>query len=159
MLGGNIKYDVNIEKGKLISLDLSDASIVKGGSYYYLSNYSDYYTSNDRIGDYMFYQCGNLQDIVLPVGVTSIGDYAFCGCSSLTSIDIPEGVTSIGNGTFSYCSSLSQVYCYGTTPPTIDAYSFDGSKDGRTLYVPKGYLLVYQSSSWANYFGTITEME
>ena len=320
MLGGNIKYDVNIEKGKLTSLDLSDAWIVEGGSYYYYSsNYSYYYTSNDMIGGLMFNQCANLQDIVLPVGVTSIGRSAFWGCFSLASIDIPEGVTSIGNSTFSYCysltsidipesvtsiggdafsycysltsiaipegvttigsstfggcssltsidipegvtsigdaafgscssltsidipegvtsignsafslcssltsidipksvtsivynafrgcssftsiaipegvtsignstfwecssltsidipesvtsigndtfrycSSLTQVYCYGITPPTIGS-SFNGSKDGRTLYVPKGYLSVYQSSSWADFFGTITEMD
>ena len=338
MSGGDIEYGNNIEKGSLTSLDLSDASIVEGGSYYYHFNYSYYYTSNDMIGVSMFYECGNLQDIVLPVGVTSIGkdafyycssltsidmpesvtsigNYAFSYCSSLASIDIPEGVTSIGNGAFSgsssltsiaipegvtsieagaflgcssltsivipegvtsigdyafygcssltsivipesvtsigkcafpdcsslksvhitdlsawckitfsdsssnplnqgailylnnqeltevvipadikqiknyafygnkaltkvtmgeqvtsvgvqsfrECSSLTQVYCYGTTPPTINTSSanssFNGSKDGRTLYVPKGYLSAYQSSSWANYFGTITEME
>ena len=357
MLGGDIEDGVNIDKGSLTSLDLSDASIVEGGSYYYYysdySSYSYYYTSNDMIGGYMFYGCGNLLDIVLPVGVTSIGDYAFHSCSSLASIDIPEGVTSIGNYAFdgcsylksvhikdllawckitfsnsssnplkctgvklylnneelteltipadvkqikdyafygynnlkkvimndgvtsigewafydcssltsidipesvtsigyyafancfslksvhitdfsawckitfsdSYsnplkqgaklylnnqelteivipadikqiknyafygykaltkvtmgegvtsvgiqsfreCSSLTQVYCYGTTTPTIYTSStnssFNGSKDGRTLYVPKGYLSAYQASSWANYFGTITEME
>ena len=279
MLGGDIEYGVNIEKGSLTSLDLSDASIVEGGMWYYKNYFSVYYyTSNDMIGDYMFEECGNLQDIVLPVGVTSIGDCAFdycysltsinipkgvtsigrsafydcssltsidipesvtsigagafeecsslssidipegvttigesaflgcsslisidipdgvtsignsafygcsslisidipegvtsiglhtfSGCSSLASIDIPAGVTSIGGWAFSGCSSLTQVYCYGTTPPTINtssAYpSFNGSKDGRTLYVPKGYLSAYQSSSWADFFGTITEMD
>ena len=322
------------DKGKLTSLDLSDASIVKGGSYYY----SSYYTSNDMIGGYMFNQCDNLQDIVLPVGVisigdyafegcsslasidisesvtsigdyaffrcysltsidipegvtsiedyafegcsslasidmpesvssigdyafkgcsslasidipesvTSIGNYAFYGCSSLASIDIPESVTSIGYGafdgcsslksvhitdlsawcnitfsnkysnplnrgaklylnnqeltevvipadikqikgfafygykaltkvtmgegvtsvgiqSFKNCSSLTQVSCQGTTPPTINSSSTDSSfnwaKDGKTLYVPKGYLSVYQSSSWADFFGTIKEMD
>ena len=256
MLGGDIEYNVNIEKGKLTSLDLSDASIVKGGSCYYSDYYSeDYYTSNDRIGERMFCECGNLQDIVLPVGVTSIGEVAFGYCSSLTSIAIPEGVTSIGDnafnrcssltsvdipesvtsigdaafeecssltsidipegvtsigacafyscssltsidisesvtsiglGTFAYCSSLTsidipesvasigssafsgcssltQVYCYGTIPPTINTSfwypSFDSSKYGKTLYVPKGYLSAYQWSDWADFFGTITEME
>ena len=159
MLGGNIEDGVYIEKGKLTSLDLSDASIVEGGSCYYSYYYSYYYTSNDRIGDYMFFYCLNLQDIVLPEGVTSIGYGAFQYCSSLTSIDIPEGVTSIGAWAFWGCSSLTQVYCYGTTPPTFVSSSFNGSKDGKTLYVPKGYLSVYRSSSWANYFGTITEMD
>ena len=254
MLGGDIEYGVTIDKGSLTSLDLSDASIVEGGSFYY-RNSSSYYTSNDMIGGYMFYECANLQDIVLPVGVTSIGEWTFGGCSSLTSIaipesvtsieygaftgcssltsiaipegvtsighaafwdcssltsiaipesvtsiggsafaycssltsiDIPEGVTSIGNQAFFYCysltsiaipegvtsigdyafwdcSSLTQVYCYGTTPPTINtssAYSsFNGSSNKRTLYVPKGYLSVYQSSDWASFFGTITEMD
>ena len=108
MLGGAIESGVNIDKGSLTSLDLSDASIVEGGSYYYRALYS-YYTSNDMIGVSMFEECGNLQDIVLPVGVTSIGDDAFRNCSSLTSIDIPEGVTSIGDYAFSDCSSLTSI--------------------------------------------------
>ena len=277
MLGGDIEYGVNIDKGSLTLLDLSDASIVEGGSYYYRASYS-FYTSNDMIGDHMFNECGNLQDIVLPVGVTSIEYGVFAGCSSLTSIDIPEGVTSIGNQAFHGCSSLTsidipegvtsiegaafrncssltsidipegvtsigaqafwgcssltsidipegvtsiggyafygcsslpsiaipegvtsieyyafsgcssvttidipegvtsigiqafwgcssltQVYCYATRPPTIYISStnpsFNGSSDKKTLYVPKGYLSAYQLSPWANYFGTITEME
>ena len=232
MLGGPFEIGYYLEKGKLTSLDLSDASIVEGGSFYY-RNPSSYYTSNDMIGNAMFLLCGNLQDIVLPEGVTSIGGGAFSGCSSLTSIDIPEsvtsigdyafrdcsslasidipegvtsignyntfegcssltsiaipegvtsifsctfegcsslpsiaipeGVTSIGERAFRNCSSLTQVYCYGTTPPTINTSfwypSFNGSSYKRTLYVPKGYLSVYQSSSWADFFGTITEMD
>ena len=108
MLGGDIEYGVNIDKGSLTSLDLSDASIVEGGSYYYCYS-SYYYTSNDMIGVSMFEKCGNLQDIVLPVGVTSIGKSAFSYCSSLASIDIPEGVTSIGNYAFLNCSSLTSI--------------------------------------------------
>ena len=114
------------------------------------------------IGRSAFDGCSSLTSIDIPEGVTSIEDYTFYNCSSLTSIAIPEGVTSIGAGAFVYCSSLTQVYCYGTTPPTINSplgSSFNGSKDGKTLYVPKGYLSVYQSSDWANYFGTITEMD
>ena len=109
MLGGDIEYGVNIDKGSLTSLDLSDASIVKGGSYYYNYYYYNYYTSNDMIGGYMFYECANLQDIVLPVGVTSIGEFAFSDCSSLTSIAIPVGVTSIGDYAFRNCSSLTSI--------------------------------------------------
>ena len=74
-----------------------------------------------------------------------------------------EGVTSVGIHSFRNCSSLTQVYCYGTTPPTINTYSADSSfnwaKDGKTLYVPKGYLSAYQASSWADFFGTIMEMD
>lgn len=70
--------------GKLTTLDLSEASIVEGGEWYYDKSVSstgnEYYTSNDVIGDYMFYKCANLQNIVFPNGVTSIGNYGFTYC-------------------------------------------------------------------------------
>ena len=97
------------DRGKLTTLDLSKASIVEGGEWYYEYSSKQYYTSDDAIGNYMFYGCANLKNIVLPVGVTSIGDDAFYGCSSLTSIDIPDGVTSMGSYAFSACTSLTSI--------------------------------------------------
>ena len=107
MLGGS-EFS-NAEKGNLTSLDLSEATIVKGGKRYCYIYNSSYYTSNDVIGGYMFYKCANLLDIVLPVGVTSIGNSAFEGCSSLTFIDVTAGVTSIGSSAFLGCSSLASI--------------------------------------------------
>ena len=110
MLGANIEYGVNTEKGKLSILDLSEASIEGGGGWYYEDNASShYYTSGNVIGNYMFRACANLQKIVLPVCVTSIGDSSFLGCSSLRSIDIPVSVTSIGKFAFIGCSSLLSI--------------------------------------------------
>ncbi len=56
-----------------------------------------------------FSECGNMTKIEIPDSVTSIGAGAFSGCSSLTSIEIPNGVTKIEENTFSYCSSLTSV--------------------------------------------------
>ena len=61
------------------------------------------------------------------------------------------------------CSFLALVHCQGIIPPTITPSStnssFNGSSDKRMLYALAGYLSAYQSSSWADFFGTITEME
>ena len=98
------------EKGKLTTLDLSEASIVEGGECYYESSPSEqYYTSNNTIGDYMFHGCANLQNTTLPVGVISIGNYAFRNCYALTSVTMDDGITSIGNSAFSGCSALTSV--------------------------------------------------
>ena len=110
MLGGKIKHSVNIEKGKLAMLDLSEATIVEGGEWYYEDSYEKFYTANDAIGDYMFYQCVNLEQIDIPDAVNTIGDNAFRNCSALTSFEIPDGVTSIGYNAFCNCIALASIY-------------------------------------------------
>ena len=59
--------------GKLSILDLSEAKIVAGGDAYARFN-ENYYTSNDKLGDYAFYGCSGLTSLTLPSSVTSIGD-------------------------------------------------------------------------------------
>ena len=119
-------------KGKLSTLDLSDAKIVGGGNSYINTGDNSYYTSNDKLGDYAFYDCRVLTNLTIPSSVTSIGEsafeycrsltsltipssvtlidwYAFKGCSGLTSLTIPSSVTSIGYSAFQGCSGLTNL--------------------------------------------------
>ena len=92
MLGA--EYFDQSERGKLTTLDLSDARIVKGGGWYYEYKYNSYstqhYTTNDVIGERMFDQCTNLKEIAIPNGVSSIGEQAFTGCDALSSVYIKD---------------------------------------------------------------------
>ena len=85
--------------GKLSILDLSEAKIVAGGDAYFWY-YKNYYTSNDKLGDFAFKGCSGLTSMIIPSGVTSIGGEGFYGCSGLTSMTIPSSVTSIGIAAF-----------------------------------------------------------
>ena len=98
-------HDFKGEKtdGKLSILDLSEAKIVAGGDAYVRFS-ENYYTSNDKLGDYAFSGCSGLTSLTLPSSVTSIGRGAFHGCWKLTSLTIPSGVTSIGYSAFRGCS-------------------------------------------------------
>ena len=78
--------DYGRTKGKLSTLDLSDAKIVGGGNSYINIDGNSYYTSNDKLGNYAFYDCGVLTNLTIPSSVTSIGESAFSGCSSLTNL-------------------------------------------------------------------------
>ena len=95
-------------KGKLSILDLSEAKIVAGGDAYVRFS-ENYYTSNDKLGDYAFYCCSGLTSLTIPSSVTSISNHAFSGCSGLTSLTLPSGVTEIGWGAFSGCSGLTSL--------------------------------------------------
>ena len=102
--------DYGRTKGKLSTLDLSDAKIVGGGNSYINIDGNSYYTSNDKLGNYAFYDCRVLTNLTIPSSVTSIGESAFRYCSGLTSLTIPSSVTSIGSDAFSGCSSLTNLY-------------------------------------------------
>lgn len=78
-----------------------------------------------------FNNYNNINNVILPSGLTYIGDAAFAGCTSLSyinipsnvnyigssaffncnisSVTIPSGVSSIKNGTFESCDNLSSV--------------------------------------------------
>ena len=122
-------------KGKLSTLDLSDAKIVGGGNSYINTGDNSYYTSNDKLGDYAFYDCRVLTNLTIPSSVTSIGESAFEYCRSLTSLTIPSSVTSIGESAFEYCRSLTSL----TIPSSvtlIDWYAFKGCSGLTNLTIP-----------------------
>ena len=118
--------------GKLSILDLSDAKIVEGGSYY--NNYY-YCTSNDRLGDYAFYGCSGLTSLTIPSSVTEIGWYAFEDCSGLTSFTIPSGVTSIGWSVFEGCSGLTSL-TIPSSVTSIGSWAFSGCSGLTCFTIP-----------------------
>ena len=102
--------DVNGKEtdGKLSILDLSEAKIVAGGDAYYSDRDDGFiYTSNDKLGDYVFNGCSGLTSLTLPSSVTKIGCYALFNCIGLTSLTLPSSVTEIGEHAFLNCRGLT----------------------------------------------------
>ena len=136
MAGGSFRDEGIV--GKLSVLDLSEAKIIKGGSFYYSPNgsYDEYYTTDDAIGSYAFYECCELKSLKLPSGVTEIGSFAFKYCSRLTSLTLPPGVTEIGVAAF-YCSGLTSLII----PPGVTEIGdlvFKDCTDLTSLSLPSG---------------------
>lgn len=61
------------------------------------------------MGEYVFYNCADLQKVKLPVNLTKLPGYTFYGCPLLETVELPESVTEIGFGAFGGCNSLSSV--------------------------------------------------
>ena len=173
--------------GILKVLDISNASIVDGGTWYYvLVSYPPQYisTQTNSIGEYMFYG-SKLESVKLPSDVTAIEDFAFSGCSDLYYVSIPSSVTSIGKWAFWKCSSLTSLFipgnvtsigewafsgCDGLTTIASDienpfeinknVFNTSGKVDlyaNATLIVPDGKKSIYQSTAGWNLFKNIVE--
>ena len=95
----------NSTPGVLETLDISGCTIVSGGRSYYKSCQ----TSNNKVSDYMFYNCKQLVNLMLPENTTEIEDYAFADCNRLSVISIPDGVKSFGVQSFRNDISLLRI--------------------------------------------------
>ena len=60
-----------------------------------------------HISPYAFNYCENLQEMIIPKGITIISSGAFHGCSSLHALIIPQSVTFIGEYAFAGCENLT----------------------------------------------------
>lgn len=123
--------------GNLSILDLSEARIVEGGSYYLDDDNGHKFTTSNDI----------------------IGKYAFECCTSLTSVNIPSSVTAIGYQAFKDCNSLKSIYVYAEDVPSLESNVFDGCDSKNcTLYVPNGTYDAYWVSNFG-YFENIVEFD
>ena len=68
-----------------------------------------------------------LNNAVIPDGISSIGFEAFSGCGSLVCITIPSSIMNISEKAFDGCSSLSDVYYMGTKQQRSNTVILDGN--------------------------------
>ena len=78
---------------------------------------------------------------VIPEHITKIGSEVFNRYEEIEEVVIPAGVTSIGYCAFSECSNLRTVYCKAIVPPTLGTWCFGVlgigvNAVGRKIYVP-----------------------
>lgn len=184
MAGGS--PDDGKSKGKLSTLDLSEAVIVEGGTYFYydenMRKSAGVYSWNNVVGAYMFYGCKSLEKIYLPETAVEIREYAFAGCPALNEVVFGNNLKSIGKKTFSGCVSLSSVVltknlenigdcafeeCGRLTairsnvnrPPLLGNTVFLGcDRKSCRLTVPHETRGAYWLSAWGDFFMDIKEM-
>ena len=62
-----------------------------------------------HIGDFSFFDMGNLTSVTIAESVKTIGMYAFYGCSALKVLNLSSGLEEIGAGAFKMCTALTSV--------------------------------------------------
>ncbi|APZ47997.1 hypothetical protein BW723_17585 [Polaribacter reichenbachii] len=104
------------------------------------------------IGIGAFYKTG-LTSVTIPNSVTTIDNVAFFANTDLAEINFGSGLTSVGSEAFAYCNSLLNVSSLATTPPTLNANSFEGLVLANiNLSVPNESVATYSSSiNWQGF--------
>ncbi len=62
-----------------------------------------------EIGDFAFYGCSRLTELILPQSLRRIGNSSFGYCPKLDSLALPAGLERIGENAFKFCSALQEV--------------------------------------------------
>ncbi len=76
-----------------------------------------------------------INDLVIPEGVTSISNNAFSSCGWITSLTIPDGFTTINQSSFSGCTGLTSVSLPNSLT-TIESYAFGWCSALASLNIP-----------------------
>ena len=109
-----------------------------------------------EIDDWAFYNCHTLKNITIPEGVTSIGKAAFFDCSYLKEITLPSTVQTIADNAFGQCQKVAKMTVNATTPPIVEAETFEDIDRSIPLYVPIGTSLQYETADyWCEFFNVI----
>lgn len=108
-------YDAQIN-GIYYDFDGTKATVTAGDMKYTGSvtisstvTYNGVTYSVTSIGEYSFYGCSALTEVVIPNSVKEVGNGVFKRCSSLTSVTFGSGVTSIGKDLFDNCDNLTSI--------------------------------------------------
>ena len=79
--------------------------------------------SCQALGNYAFFECESLKEILLPEGLESIGVRAFYGCTSLWKLELPNSVSTIREAAFFGCDALTTIdFGTGLTSIGINAF-------------------------------------
>ena len=96
-----------------------------------------YISNNGTIGDYAFYGCSSVPEVIIPNSVTSLGASSFENCSALGSVQIGKGISSLQASVFSGCSSLVSI----SIPDNINSigdYVFQGCSSLKKVVMEDG---------------------
>jgi len=102
-----------------------DTKIISNSAFIWCQNLQEIIIPNgvSYLGYNAFYGCSNLKTVTIGDNVQRIGDYAFDYCASLTNVIIGDSVTSIGDYAFRECTSLTNV-TMGNSVTSIGNYAF-----------------------------------
>lgn len=132
--GGNYTIKIYATSGSYAFYGTSTISTINNNNTSTLNSNAAYSSTlrkvfigaNASIGQYAFYCCRGVEEIMLPNTITAIGQYAFSGTNANAAAVVPGTVTSVGNYAWYDNANLTNVICLdGVT--TLGNYAFQAN--------------------------------
>ena len=114
---------------KLTSVNISDVST------WCKISFSGNYSNPLEYAHHLYIDGQEINDLVIPDGMTSVNANAFNRCYSLTSVSIPNSVTAIGNSAFNECVNLTSISIPNSVT-NIGSFAFDGCSSLSSASIP-----------------------
>lgn len=138
----------------LVNIEFPDTlTTIGAGAFYECQNLESRIVipgGNTTIGNYTFYRCFKVPEIVVSEGVSSLGYGAIQECTTITSITLPSTMASIGGNALYGCSALTGITILATTPPTLESVSAFQNTNNCPIYVPAASVEAYKAATnWA----------
>lgn len=112
-----------------------------------------------------FYNCKNLQSVIIPKTITTLGEKAFYNCEGLQRISIPETIATLEKEAFYGCTGLTKINFDAVAINKIQSAVFDNAGtagDGIDVvfgadvkYVPLGLFASHDDSDTKPYIRTV----
>ncbi len=99
------------------------------------------FTANDQ---YIFAECAQLTQVVLPKNTKCLPAYMFLNCANLKQLQIPEKVTSLGGSLFAGTSVESVTLPNGVE--CIETHTFNGCDKLKEVILPHNLKIIQQSA-------------
>ena len=99
-----------------------------------------------HIGNWAFYNNHELTSITIPEGVIEIGYAAFYGCTYLDELTLPASMEYIADNGFALCAKLRRINVNASTPPDVEARTFEDVDRSIPVYVPNTSIELYKAA-------------
>ena len=109
------------------------------------------------IGNWAFYNNHELKSVTIPEGVTEIGYAAFYGCTYLDELTLPASMEYISDNGFALCAKLRRMNVSATTPPQVEARTFEDVDRSIPVYVPAAAVNQYKAAPVWQEFNIVSQ--
>ena len=130
---------VAVGETNVVNVDVWSPTVVLGCDNYLLSDY----TMQLRFP--IVY--GNIEEVVLREGVTSVNEFMFLGCTNLVKVTLPTSVTNISSSAFAGCSNILEA-TIGAQIDEMDDYYHEEAIIGNMSSFDQNASIVGHETKW-----------